>query len=130
MAVLDQLGMSSVAGQSGRSLSVGQLQRVALARAWALQPQLLLLDEPTASLDPQGKREVEAMIQTFAHEQPEVSLLFASHNLGQVKRLASRVMYLEQGRLLADLPVADFFDSERLQVISPQAQAFVRGELP
>lgn len=130
MAVLDQLGMSSVAGQGGRSLSVGQLQRVALARAWALQPQLLLLDEPTASLDPQGKREVEAMIQTFAHEQPEVSLLFASHNLGQVKRLASRVMYLEQGRLLADLPVADFFDSERLQVISPQAQAFVRGELP
>lgn len=128
--VLSLAGLSSVASQSGRSLSVGQLQRVALARAWALEPQLLLLDEPTASLDPHGKREVEAMIQTFTRLQPEVSLLFASHNLGQVKRLASRVVYLEQGRVLADLPVADFFDPERLQAISPHAQAFVRGELP
>jgi tungstate transport system ATP-binding protein len=130
MDVLSHAGLASVTNQSGRSLSVGQLQRVALARAWALKPHLLLLDEPTASLDPHGKREVEAMIQTFTRQQPEVSLLFASHNLGQVKRLASRVLYLEQGRVLADLPVADFFDPERLQAISPQAHAFVRGELP
>lgn len=130
MVVLSHAGLASLANQSGRSLSVGQLQRVALARAWALKPHLLLLDEPTASLDPHGKREVEAMIQTFKRQQPEVSLLFASHNLGQVKRLASRVLYLEQGRVLADLPVADFFDPERLQAISPQAHAFVRGELP
>ena len=104
------------------------MQRLALARAWARNPQLLLLDEPTASLDPHAKREVESLIQSFSQSQPDVSLLFASHNLGQVKRLASRVLYLEQGRVLADLPVAEFFNSERLQAVSPQAQFFVQGE--
>jgi tungstate transport system ATP-binding protein len=104
------------------------MQRLALARAWARNPQLLLLDEPTASLDPHAKREVEALIQSFSQGQPDVSLLFASHNLGQVKRLASRVLYLEQGRVLADLPVAEFFNPERLQAVSPHAQLFVQGE--
>jgi tungstate transport system ATP-binding protein len=125
---LARVGLREVALQSGRTLSGGQMQRLALARAWARNPQLLLLDEPTASLDPHAKREVESLIQSFTQSQPDVSLLFASHNLGQVKRLASRVLYLEQGRVLADLPVAEFFNSERLQAVSPQAQFFVQGE--
>ena len=104
------------------------MQRLALARAWARNPQLLLLDEPTASLDPHAKREVEALIQSFSQSKPDVSLLFASHNLGQVKRLASRVLHLEHGQVLADLPVAEFFNPERLQAVSPQAQLFVQGE--
>ena len=128
LQALARVGLQAVAGQSGRTLSGGQLQRLALARAWARAPQLLLLDEPTASLDPSAKREVEELIQTFAQGHPQVSLLFASHNLGQVKRLASRVVYLEHGQVLADLPVAEFFNPTRLQAVSPQAQSFVQGE--
>ena len=129
-AALARVGLQDVADQIGRTLSGGQLQRLALARAWARNPQLLVLDEPTASLDPHAKREVEALIHSFSQSKPDVSLLFSSHNLGQVKRLASRVVYLEQGRVLADLPVAEFFNPERLQAVSLQAQLFVQGKLP
>ncbi len=93
-----------------RALSGGQQQRLALARAWALQPQLLFLDEPTASLDPSAKREVEALIEEFAAE--GMTVVMSTHNLGQAKRLASRVIYLEGGRLIVDLPTARFFNDE------------------
>ena len=89
---------------------------------------MLLLDEPTASLDPHAKAEVESLLQAFSQSRPQASLVFASHNLGQVKRLATRVLYLERGYLLADLPVEDFFDSERLQAQCPSAYWFVKGE--
>lgn len=126
---LKRVGLAELAHRNARTLSGGQQQRVALARAWALSPQVLLLDEPTASLDPHAKREVEALIHEFAHQSEAMTLVFASHNLGQVKRLASRVIYLEQGRVLADLPVADFFDDALLQRQYPAAQLFVKGEL-
>jgi len=127
---LQRVGLQAVAMQSGRQLSGGQLQRVALARALARQPDLLLLDEPTASLDPHAKRDVENLMQAFAQGEggPPLTLVWASHNLGQVKRLATRVMYLEGGRLLADLPVADFFNAAVLARHSPAAHAFVQGE--
>ena len=99
-----------------------------MARAWARQPDVLLLDEPTASLDPYAKREVENLIAEFAQGEA-LTLIWASHNLGQVKRLASRVIYLEAGRVLADLPVDVFFDAAELSVRSPQAHAFVQGEI-
>jgi tungstate transport system ATP-binding protein len=126
---LARVGLTDLALRNARTLSGGQQQRVALARAWALAPQVLLLDEPTASLDPHAKREVEALIQQFAVVDPAMTLVFASHNLGQVKRLATRVLYLEQGRLLADLPVREFFESGVLLQQYPQAHAFVKGEL-
>ncbi|MFC7409885.1 ATP-binding cassette domain-containing protein [Hydrogenophaga atypica] len=127
---LQRTGLADLAQRRGRELSGGQQQRLALARAWARQPQALLLDEPTASLDPHAKREVEALIAEFAagHAGQPMTLVFASHNLGQVKRLASRVVYLERGRVLADVPVARFFDDAQLLRISPQAHAFVRSE--
>ncbi|HEX5390102.1 MAG TPA: ATP-binding cassette domain-containing protein [Burkholderiaceae bacterium] len=127
---LQRTGLADLALRQGRELSGGQQQRLALARAWARQPQALLLDEPTASLDPHAKREVEALIAEFANSggSPPMTLVFASHNLGQVKRLASRVVYLERGRLLADVPVASFFDDAQLLRISPQAHSFVRSE--
>jgi tungstate transport system ATP-binding protein len=126
MAALGRVGLETVAGRSGRTLSGGQQQRLALARAWSLQPDVLLLDEPTASLDPHAKREVEALMAEFARA--GMTLVFASHNLGQVKRLATRVLYLEQGRLLADLPVRTFFEGP-LGETSREADLFVKGEL-
>jgi tungstate transport system ATP-binding protein len=130
---LERVQLADLAARNGRALSGGQQQRVALARAWALQPDVWLLDEPTASLDPHAKRDVEALIADFGDEAPAPgrlppTLVFASHNLGQVKRLASRVIYMEQGRVLADLPVQQFFDQSLLEERSPQASAFVKGE--
>lgn len=138
-AALQRVGMANLAQRNARALSGGQVQRLALARAWALRPAIWLLDEPTASLDPQAKHEVEVLIAEFCSErsasaledgpaQVPATLVFASHNLGQVKRLASRVIYLEQGRLLADLPVHQFFNPERLQAVCPSAHLFLQGE--
>jgi len=122
VAALGQVGLAGEAGRNARTLSGGQQQRVALARAWALKPAVLLLDEPTASLDPTAKREVEALIADATHGR---TLVFASHNLGQVKRLASGVVYLEHGRGLADLPGPDFFNGP----LPEEARLFVKGEL-
>jgi tungstate transport system ATP-binding protein len=130
---LDRVGLAALAQRQARRLSGGQQQRLALARAWAQRPEVLLLDEPTASLDPHAKREVEGLMAEFASNAgtgaAPMTLVFASHNLGQVKRLASRVIYLEQGRALADLPVHEFFDDARLQQVSHAAHLFVKGEL-
>lgn len=132
LEALARVDLADLAERPGRALSGGQQQRLALARAWALEPDLWLLDEPTASLDPHAKREVEALLDTFGHShaagRPAPAMVLASHNLGQVKRLASRVVYLEQGRVLADLPVNRFFDRDLLEAHSPQASAFVQGE--
>ena len=131
LLALERVGLAELADRRTSALSGGQQQRVALARAWALEPQLLLLDEPTASLDPHAKREVEALLGRISRDpDPEpMTLVFSSHNLGQVKRLASRVVYLECGRILADLPVNDFFNDALLAGNYPEAQAFVRGEV-
>ena len=134
LIALERVGLRDQALRPARKLSGGQQQRVALARAWALHPQVLLLDEPTASLDPHAKREVEALIEEFSKSPSpnapgRMTLVFASHNLGQVKRLASRVIYLEQGRVLADLPVKDFFGGSLLQTHYPAAHLFIKGEL-
>ncbi|MDF2464027.1 MAG: putative transporter involved in tungstate transport, ATP-binding component [Ramlibacter sp.] len=124
---LGRVGLGDAAPRNARTLSGGQQQRLALARAWSLGPDLLFLDEPTSSLDPNAKREVEALMGEFA--QGGTTLVFASHNLGQVKRLATRVVYLEQGRVLADLPVHDFFNGSRLGETSREADLFIKGEL-
>lgn len=126
LQALGRVGLASVALRNARTLSGGQLQRMAMARAWALQPHVLLLDEPTASLDPHAKREVEALMEEFAAG--GMTLVFASHNLGQVKRLATRVVYMEQGRILADLPVQAFFQGP-LGETSREAAQFVKGEM-
>jgi tungstate transport system ATP-binding protein len=120
---LERVGMADLARRHAKALSGGQQQRVALARAWALKAQVLLLDEPTSSLDPAAKRDVERLMTEFADA--GMTLIFSSHNLGQVKRLASRVMYLEQGRVIADLPTTAFFGGP----LPPAAANFLKGEL-
>jgi tungstate transport system ATP-binding protein len=125
--VLECVGLGAEAQRAARALSGGQQQRLALARALALRPEQLLLDEPTASLDPSAKREIEALIAAlFIDGGP--TLLFASHNLGQVKRLATRVVYLEHGRVVADRGVDDFFAQDGA-TLPPAARLFLKGEL-
>ncbi|MEO6291419.1 MAG: phosphate ABC transporter ATP-binding protein [Burkholderiaceae bacterium] len=133
LAALQRVGLEGEARRPARALSQGQQQRLALARAWVMQPNVLLLDEPTASMDPHAKREVEHLMQEFAapqrkSEEQRMTLIFASHNLGQVKRLATHVAYLEHGQLLVHLPVDVFFDTARLQAVSTQADAFLKGD--
>ncbi|MDO9075453.1 MAG: ATP-binding cassette domain-containing protein [Rubrivivax sp.] len=121
---LQRVGLAGLERRLATALSGGQQQRLALARAWALRPDLLLLDEPTASLDPSAKREVERLIAEIADE--GTTVVMSTHNLGQAKRLATRVAYLEGGRLVVDLPVDHFF----ADVLPPEAAQFLRGELP
>ncbi len=133
LAALQRVGLAGEARRPARALSQGQQQRLALARAWVMQPNVLLLDEPTASMDPHAKREVEHLMQEFATfadpgSGQAMTLIFASHNLGQVKRLATHVAYLEHGQLLVHLPVDVFFDSACLQAVSTQADAFLKGD--
>jgi tungstate transport system ATP-binding protein len=120
---LASVGLQALARRGARTLSGGQMQRLALARAMALRPDLLLLDEPTASLDPGAKREVESLIETIADR--GTTIVMSTHNLGQAKRLCSRVAYLEGGRLLVDLPISEFFDP----LLPNAASSFLRGEL-
>ena len=122
---LQRVGLDALAARPARTLSGGQQQRLALARAWALQPDILFLDEPTASLDPSAKREVESLIAQFAAD--GVTVVMSTHNLGQAKRLCKRVAYLDAGRLLVDLPAGQFFDPKRPP---SAAAAFLKGELP
>ena len=122
---LARVGLQALAARPARALSGGQQQRLALARAWAVRPDILFLDEPTASLDPSARREVETLIDEFG--QAGMALVMSTHNLGQAKRLTSRVLFLDTGRLMADLPVDDFF---RRNDLPPVAAQFLKGELP
>jgi tungstate transport system ATP-binding protein len=126
MHALQQVDLQDLAHRNAKTLSGGQQQRLAFARALAVHPQCMLLDEPTSSLDPHAKREVERIMQDWIADNAS-TLLFSSHNLGQVKRLATRVIYLENGQILADLPTADFFN-QPLEHSHPEAHLFLRGE--
>jgi tungstate transport system ATP-binding protein len=121
---LQRVGLATQARRRARDLSGGQQQRLALARAWALHPDILFLDEPTASLDPSAKREVEALIEDLMRD--GTTLVMSTHNLGQAKRLATRVVYLEAGRIVVDRPVHAFFNDP----LPAEAAAFLKGELP
>ncbi|HOZ65854.1 MAG: ATP-binding cassette domain-containing protein [Polaromonas sp.] len=129
MNELKRVGLLDLSQRPANTLSQGQQQRVAFARASVTQPNVLVLDEPTASMDPRSKREVEGLMQDFAEQDSGLTLIFASHNLGQVKRLATHVAYLEYGKILAFLPVAEFFDEDHLTMVSQQAQKFLKGNL-
>ena len=121
---LAEVGLSHVAHRPARILSGGEQQRLALARAWALHPEVLFLDEPTASLDPTATREIEAVIRAF--DGSGTKIVMATHNLGQARRLGDEVIYLHQGRVVERAPVERFF----AQPATPEAAAFIRGELP
>ena len=123
-AALEEVGLAHLAGQPARVLSGGEQQRLALARAWALHPEVLFLDEPTASLDPSATREIETVIKAF--DAAGTKVVMATHNLGQARRLGDEVIYLHQGRVVERASVEKFF----AQPATAEAAAFIKGELP
>src|SRR5688500_20065201 len=98
MEALREVGLAHLAHRPARVLSGGEQQRLALARAWALHPEVLFLDEPTASLDPSATREIEAVIRAF--DASGTKIVMATHNLAQARRLGDEVLFIHQGRLV------------------------------
>ena len=122
--VLEAVGLANVATRPARVLSGGEQQRLALARAWALGPEVLFLDEPTANLDPNATRDIESII--GAIRASGVKIIMTTHSLGQARRLGDEILFLSEGRLLEHAPVDEFFRQPR----SSEAASFLRGELP
>lgn len=121
--LLDRVRLAELAKRPARRLSGGEQQRLALARALARDPDLLLLDEPTANLDPAATRAVEEIIRMAA--QSGIKIVMASHDLGQVRRLAGDVVFLVRGTLCEQGSVSDFLDRPS----TAKAAAFIRGDL-
>jgi tungstate transport system ATP-binding protein len=123
-AALDEVGLRALAHRPARVLSGGEQQRLALARAWALHPEVLFLDEPTANLDPGAVREIETVIRAF--DAAGTKIVMATHNLGQARRLGDEVIYLQAGRIMERAPIDQFF----ARPATAEAAAFMKGELP
>ena len=120
---LERTGLGTFARVPARVLSFGEQQRLALARSWALKPQVLFLDEPTANLDPAATHVIEDVIEAMAAEGTKI--IMTTHDLGQARRLADEVMFLHRGRLLEHAPAPAFFAGPENEL----ASAFLRGEL-
>jgi tungstate transport system ATP-binding protein len=121
--LLDRVGLSGLGERPARRLSGGEQQRLALARALARDPEILLLDEPTANLDPAATRGVEEIVQSAA--QGGIKIAMASHDLGQVRRLAGDVVFMLRGTVREQRRAADFLDHPA----TPEANSFLRGDL-
>ncbi|HJS30879.1 MAG TPA: phosphate ABC transporter ATP-binding protein [Alphaproteobacteria bacterium] len=121
---LARVGLAEIADRPARVLSGGEQQRLALSRAWALEPEVLFLDEPTANLDPTATRAVEEIIQQIADAGTKI--VMTTHNLGQARRLADEILFIHRGRLLEKSPADRFFAAPA----SPEGAAFLKEELP
>ncbi len=121
---LNKVGLTDLARRRASTLSGGEAQRVALARAIVLRPDVLLLDEPTANLDPYNVRLIEEIIQERNQEEG-ITLVVVTHNVFQAKRLAHRVALLLEGNIVEVTDVEKFFDDPD----DPRTVAFVRGEM-
>ena len=122
-AALKRVALAHLGPRAGRVLSGGEQQRVALARAWALEPDVLLLDEPTASLDPGATRAIEGVIHEIAAT--GVAVLLTTHHRGIAKRFAEEVLLLDRGRVAEQASTREFFTAPR----SDAARAYLEGEL-
>jgi tungstate transport system ATP-binding protein len=122
--VLEAVGLDARSDQPARLLSGGEQQKLALARAWALGPEVLFLDEPTANLDPAAAREIETIVGQIRASGTKI--VMTTHNLGQARRLGDEILFLSDGRLVERAAVERFFS----RPASAEAAAFIRGELP
>ena len=121
---LASVGLQHLGDRPARMLSGGEQQRVALARAWALHPEVLFLDEPTANLDPRATREIERVIKAF--DAAGTKIVMATHNLAQARRVGDEVLFLHEGRLVERAAVDQFF----YRPSSPEAADFLKAEMP
>lgn len=117
------VGLGHFAGRPARRLSGGEGQRLALARAAALNPEVLFLDEPCASLDPAATKAVEEIVAALAARGTKI--VMTTHDLGQARRLAGDVVFIHRGRVAEHAPAEAFFAAPA----TPAAAAFLRGEL-
>ena len=121
--LLALVGLTSIADRPARKLSGGEQQRLALARALAKDPQILFLDEPTASLDPAATRSVEDLICGIAAR--GIKVVMSTHDLGEARRLAGEVVLMHRGRIVEANNAASFFNNPK----TSDAARFVAGEL-
>ncbi len=121
--VLARVGLTRFAAEPARRLSGGEQQRLAMARVLALEPEALLCDEATASLDPAAAHIIEDVIGDLARG--GVKVIMATHDLGQARRLADEVIFMYRGRVREHAPAATFFAGPENDL----AQAFIKGEL-
>lgn len=122
--LLRRLGLAKLGARSAQSLSGGQIQLVALARALVLRPSVLLLDEPTANLDPAGVGMVEQILEEWrSHHQ--TTLIWATHNMFQARRVADRIGLLLNGQMIENSTRDDFFQ----RPVDPRTQDFVNGRM-
>jgi tungstate transport system ATP-binding protein len=123
LAALERAGLADLAHRPARVLSGGEQQRLALARAWALEPDVLFLDEPTANLDPAATRRVEELIDGI--HRAGAKIVMTTHDLGQARRLADEVVFLHHGQMVERAAAASFFAGPESQ----EAAAFIKGDL-
>jgi tungstate transport system ATP-binding protein len=121
--LLDHVGLTHKANQPARLLSGGEAQRLALARALATDPDILLLDEPTASLDPASVNRIEQIVQLAIARGTRV--LFVTHDIGQARRMADDVVFLHQGQVTEHAAATQFFPMPK----TAPARAHVSGDL-
>jgi tungstate transport system ATP-binding protein len=121
---LASLGLQHLASKPARTLSGGEMQRVALARAMVIQPEVLLLDEPTANLDPYNINLIEQAILKM-HQEQHNTIVMVTHNVFQARRLASRVALLLEGQIVESADVETFFEAPR----DARTAAFLRGDM-
>ncbi len=121
---LEQVGLANLARQPARTLSGGEAQRVALARALVIRPDVLLLDEPTANLDPQNIALIEKIVADL-NQQQGTTLVLVTHNIFQARRLAKRAALMMDGRIVETAVTETFFQNPR----DPRTAAFIRGDI-
>jgi energy-coupling factor transport system ATP-binding protein len=107
----EQVGMKDFLHQEPSSLSGGQKQRIAIAGVLAMQPKVLLLDEATAMLDPQGKQEIRTLIQTIKKTMPELTIVAITHDVEEAV-LADQILVLKEGKLAYHGPTHDLFSHD------------------
>jgi tungstate transport system ATP-binding protein len=122
-SLLDQVGLLDKEKQPARLLSGGEQQRLALARVLALEPKVLFLDEPTASLDPASTLMIEEIARSVQRQGAMV--VFVTHDLGQARRLADDIIFLHRGRVEEQSPAEPFFENPKSDV----AKAFLEGRI-